>query len=69
MLLNLTQQGDKLLFAGMAGGKCVTTACKCRNTIGGYSVTLPCGNRCLMRWRGSAHGSLVQRELSKIFDF
>ena len=21
----------KLLFAGMAGGKCVTTACNCRN--------------------------------------
>ena len=41
MLISQTQQTAKLLFAGMAGGKCVTMACKCRNTIGGCSVTLP----------------------------
>ena len=40
MLINITQQEDcKLLFAGMAGGKFVTTAYNRRNTIGGCSVS------------------------------
>ena len=69
MFIDLMQQTDKLVFAGMAGGKCVTTACNCRKTIGGHSVSLPYANRCLPHWHGSAQGSLVQRELSKIFDF
>ena len=54
MLVDLPQPTDKLLFAGMAGGKCVTMACNNRNTIGGCSVSLPCANRCLAHWRGSA---------------
>ena len=41
MLIRCSQQSDKLLFAGMAGGKCVTTTCNRRNTIGGCSVSLP----------------------------
>ena len=69
MLIDLIQQTDKLLFDGMAGGKFVTMACNCRNTIGGHSVSLPYTNRFLTHWRGSAQGSLVQRELAKIFDF
>ena len=44
VLINLIQQTDKLVFAGMAGSRCVTTACNCRNTIGGCSVSLPGAN-------------------------
>ena len=47
MLIRFIQQSDKLLFAGMAGCKCVTTTRNCRNTIGGCSVSLPCANNCL----------------------
>ena len=35
ILVGFRQQSDKLLFAGMAGCKCVTMACDYRNTIGG----------------------------------
>ena len=59
MLIGFRQQSEKLMFAGMAGGKFVTTACNRRNTFGGCSVSLPRGNRCLMHWLGSAQGSLV----------
>ena len=34
MLIDFQKQGGKLLFAGMAGCKCVTMACDYRNTIG-----------------------------------
>ena len=54
MLVAFSQQSDKLLFAGMAGGKFVTMAGNNRNTIGGCSVSLPCANRFLTHWRGSA---------------
>ena len=47
MLIRFIQQSDKLLFAGMAGCKCVTMACNNRNTIGGCSVSLPGANCCL----------------------
>ena len=57
MLIEFRQESDKLLFTGMAGGKCVTAACNCRNTFGGHSVSLPYANRCLPHWRGSALGS------------
>ena len=59
MIIEQMQRTDKLLFAGMAGGKCVTMACNNRNTIGGCSVSLPFANRFLTHWRGSAQGSLV----------
>ena len=45
--ISFHQISDKLLFAGMAGGKCVTTACNDRNTIGGCSVSLPRSDCCL----------------------
>ena len=47
ILVGFRQQSDKLLFAGMAGCKCVTMACDYRNTIGGCSVSLPGANCCL----------------------
>ena len=38
MLIDLIQQTDKLLFAGMAGCKCVTVTSNCRNTFGGLGI-------------------------------
>ena len=76
MLVAFSQQSDKLLFAGMAGGKCVTMACNNRNTIGGCPVSLPFANRFLTHWRGSAlkpplckgrwHGEAVTEGLLQI---
>ena len=47
MFVDLSQRAGKLLFAGMAGCKCVTTAGNDRNTIGGCSVSLPGANCCM----------------------
>ena len=51
MLIGLTQQTDRLLFAGMAGGKCVTMACNYRNTFG-FSLWNDC------HWQSSYFDSL-----------
>ena len=51
MLIDLIQQTDKLLFDGMAGGKFVTMACNCRNTIG-FSLWNDC------HWQSSYFDSL-----------
>ena len=57
MLIGFRQQSEKLMFAGMAGGKFVTTACNYRNTIGGVLGIVSCANWRLTHWRGSALGS------------
>ena len=49
--IGFRQQRDKLLFAGMAGDKCVTMACNYRNTFG-FSLWNDC------HWQSSYFDSL-----------